>query len=232
MLPVAYSRHANSESTPNISALLDEEVVLVNRYCQQQGWQPPEWQVEQTSDWRQGFSDRFTEGSDQHPGLWVPAERSEIVIYSLQRMFHSARDIDQTLEWMRDREISLHVVALNAEISQTRTFTRTRVDFDYMLREMLYLEQRRGAERMKRVKQTQRNKGRFLGGSKPFGYMIHSNGRLIENPLEQKVLRQIYQLRERGYSLRDIASQVSTPIAPVSFKTVQRILQRAGKSNV
>lgn len=232
MLPVAYSRHANSESTPNISALLDEEVVLVNRYCQQQGWQPPEWQVEQTSDWRQGFSDRFTEGSDQDPDLWVPAERSEIVIYSLQRMFHSARDIDQTLEWMRDREISLHVVALNAEISQTRTFTRTRVDFDYMLREMLYLEQRRGAERMKRVKQTQRNKGRFLGGSKPFGYMIHSNGRLIENPLEQKVLRQIYQLRERGYSLRDIASQVSTPIAPVSFKTVQRILQRAGKSNV
>lgn len=232
MLPVAYSRHANSESSPDISALLEEEAMLVNHYCQQQGWQSPEWQIEQTSDWRQGFSDRFSEGKEPDPGLWVPAERSDIVIYSLQRMFHSARDIDQTLEWMRSRDINLHVVVLNAEISQTRTFTRTQVDFDYMLRDMLSLEQRRGAERMKRVKQTQRNKGRFLGGSKPFGYMIHSNGKLIENPLEQKVLRQIYQLRERGHSLRDIASQVSTPIAPVSFKTVQRILQRAGKSNV
>jgi transposase-like protein len=67
--------------------------------------------------------------------------------------------------------------------------------------------------------------------------MVHSNGKLIENPLEQKVLRQIYQLRDRGHSLRDIARQVSTPIAPVSFKTVQRILQRGdnttiGKPNV
>lgn len=259
MLPIAYHRHASSEFSPQTPALLDQEAVAVNQFCLQQGWELPQWQVEQTSDWRQGFSDRLAgqvagqgsgQGSGQggspshasadpgaeetHPvdGLWVPPSRSDIVIHSLQRMFNSARDIDQTLAWMRDWDINLHVVVLNAEISQTRTVIRTRVDFDYMLREMLTLEQRRGAERMRRVKQMQRKKGRFLGGSKPFGYMIHSNGKLIENPLEQKVLRQIYQLRERGHSLREIARQVSTPIAPVSFKTVQRILKRAGKSNV
>jgi hypothetical protein len=56
--------------------------------------------------------------------------------------------------------------------------------------------------------------------------MIHSNGRLIENSMEQKVLKRILQLRDQGKSLRVIAAEVSTPVAPVSFKTVQRILQR------
>jgi DNA invertase Pin-like site-specific DNA recombinase len=88
------------------------------------------------------------------------------------------------------------------------------------------LERRRAVERVRSVKSTQRSKGRYLGGSRPFGYMIHSNGRLIENPMEQKVLKRILQLRERGWSLRAIAGAVSTPVAPISFKTVQRILQR------
>lgn len=275
MLPFAYSRHSQSEfsasdlSRPNgeessqassqassqessqenlLSAtVLDKETAAVVRYCTDQGWDSPQWQIEKSADWRRGFSDRLDEpqGGEQDSvnhspiaGLtagkpvWIPPASSDIVIYSLQRMFNSARDMDLTLAWLRDRDVALHVVALSAEISQTRTYTRTKVDFDYMLREMLTLEVRRGTERMKRVKQKQRQKGRFLGGSKPFGYMVHSNGKLIENPLEQKVLRQIYQLRQRGHSLRDIARQVSTPVAPVSFKTVQRILQRPGESNV
>ncbi|WP_339868165.1 hypothetical protein [Pseudohongiella nitratireducens] len=292
MLPFAYSRHSHSEFSASgqagingsdnsqgnlqtatvLDSVLDRESAAVVRYCTDQGWGSPQWQVEKSADWRSGFSDRLDEPEgdeesranqnpvdhnsvdhnsvdhnpdDQNPGkqrpgenilagkpVWVPPVSSDIVIYSLQRMFNSARDLDLTLAWMRDRDMTLHVVALNAEISQTRTFTRTKVDFDYILREMLALEVRRGAERMKRVKQKQRQKGRFLGGSKPFGYMVHSNGKLIENPLEQKVLRQIHQLRQRGYSLRDIARQVSTPVAPVSFKTVQRILKRSGESNV
>ena len=81
-------------------------------------------------------------------------------------------------------------------------------------------------ERIKKIKKNQRGKGRFLGGSRPLGYLIHSNGRLIENPMEQKVLKKIMQLREQGLSLRSIAAEVSTPVAPVSFKTVQRVLQR------
>lgn len=243
MPSIAYSRHSRSESSDDTRLLLEAETVAVMQYCERHGWEPPQWQYEQSEDWHHGFSARLTPHAEnanfsaELADYWVPTEHCEIVIYSLQRMFNAAGDIDQTLSWMRERDITLHVVALNAEISQTRALTRTQVDFDYMLREMQMIEQRRGADRMKRVKLLQRDKGRFLGGSKPFGYMVHSNGKLIENPLEQKVLRQIYQLRDRGHSLRDIARQVSTPIAPVSFKTVQRILQRGdnptiGKPNV
>ncbi|MGA1055191.1 MAG: hypothetical protein ACO3S4_07715, partial [Pseudohongiellaceae bacterium] len=78
----------------------------------------------------------------------------------------------------------------------------------------------------KGVKQRQKQQGRYLGGSRPFGYMIHDNGRLIENPMEQKVLKRIFELKREGKSLRAISNEVSTPVMPISFKTVQRLLQR------
>ena len=56
--------------------------------------------------------------------------------------------------------------------------------------------------------------------------MIHENGRLIENPMEQRVLKRIIQLKKQGKSLRSISREVSTPLVPISFKTVHRLLQR------
>jgi hypothetical protein len=56
--------------------------------------------------------------------------------------------------------------------------------------------------------------------------MIHENGCLIENPMEQRVLRRIMELKKQGKSLRAISNEVSTPVMPISFKTVQRLLQR------
>ena len=56
--------------------------------------------------------------------------------------------------------------------------------------------------------------------------MIHDNGRLIENPMEQKVLKRIFELKREGKSLRSISNEVSTPVMPISFKTVQRLLMR------
>jgi hypothetical protein len=56
--------------------------------------------------------------------------------------------------------------------------------------------------------------------------MIHDNGRLIENYKEQRVLREIMDLKKQGKSLRAISSEVSTPAMPISFKTVQRLLIR------
>ena len=56
--------------------------------------------------------------------------------------------------------------------------------------------------------------------------MIHSNGRLIENPMEQRVLKKIIKMKKDGESLRTISSEVSTPMVPISFKTVQRLLKK------
>jgi DNA invertase Pin-like site-specific DNA recombinase len=206
-----------------------DELAQIINYCKTQGWAEPTWIRESSRDWQAGFSQRLSAEhklADHKADGWRPEPGSDVVVYSLQRLVNGAQDLSLTLDWMREHDVCLHVVEFKAELSQTRTLTRARVDFDIILASLARIERRRGAERMRKVKHEQRSKGRFLGGSKPFGYMVHSNGKLVENPLEQRVLKQIRQLRRQGCSLRVIARKVSTPIAPISFKTVQRVLQR------
>jgi hypothetical protein len=39
-------------------------------------------------------------------------------------------------------------------------------------------------------------------------------------------MEKIFELKRQGKSLRAISAAVSTPMTPISFKTVQRVLQR------
>src|SRR5690606_24262180 len=145
-----------------------------------------------------------------------------IIACTLERMFSSCEDLQATIRQLRRRRIHLYVVELEGDLTSAQFCP----PFDKMLRVFHGLEKRRSTERIKAVKQNQRNKGRFLGGSRPFGYLIHANGRLVENPLEQKVLKQIIRMNQQGLSLRAISAEVSTPAMPISFKTVQRLLKR------
>ena len=145
-----------------------------------------------------------------------------LITCTVERMFSSCEDMYNTLRQLRKRKIRLYVVDLEGELTNPQFCP----PFEKMLRVFQSLEKRRSTERIKVVKQHQRNKGRFLGGSRPFGYLVHSNGRLVENPMEQKVLKQIIRMNQQGKSLRAISAEVSTPAMPISFKTVQRLLKR------
>lgn len=160
----------------------------------------------------------------EQASLLLAALRPDDVLlaYSLERVFSSCYDACATIERFRELRVALHIVELHGAVTDPTLL----VDMVTAAHVFAGLERRRSVERIKNVKRNQRSKGRYLGGNRPFGYMIHSNGRLIENPLEQKVLRRIVNLRAKGKSLRAIAKALSTPVAPISFKTVQRILQR------
>ena len=151
------------------------------------------------------------------------AEAGDIILVcTLERIFSNCDDMVATLQELRKRKIKLIVVDLNGEVTDLELTPK----FTDVLKIFHSLERRRSTERIKTVKQSQRKQGRFLGGSRPFGYMIHSNGRLIENPMEQRVLKKILEMKKQGKSLRAISAEVSTPIMPVSFKTVQRLIKR------
>jgi len=145
-----------------------------------------------------------------------------VITCTVERMFSTCEDMYTTLRQLRKRKVRLYVVDLEGDLTNPQFCP----PFEKVLRVFHSLEKRRSTERIKTVKQRQRIKGRFLGGSRPFGYLIHTNGRLIENPMEQKVLRQIIRMNQQGKSLRAISAEVSTPMMPISFKTVQRLLKR------
>ena len=169
-------------------------------------------------DWGVQFKDRPTAARL----INLLSEGDKVICSHLERVVSSSLEAIELVEFFRSLNVQLHIVDLGGDIT-SQDFS---LEFAKAAQLFSKLDRKKSAERIKSVKQNQRNKGRYLGGSRPFGYMVHENGKLIENPLEQRLLRRILELKRAGKSLRFISESVSTPLAPVSFKTVQRLLQR------
>ena len=206
------------ESGTQLDEMLEKESLRLHTYALRVGLRVNENIVDTGLLWSVDLA--------QRPGWQRLANKLEsgdiVVTCTLERMFSSCEDMQTVVKQLRKRKIRLYVVDLEGDLTNAQFCP----PFEKMLRVFHGIEKRRSTERIKTVKQRQRSKGRFLGGSRPFGYLIHSNGRLIENPMEQKVLKQIIRMNQQGKSLRAISAEVSTPVMPISFKTVQRLLKR------
>jgi len=217
----SYSRtstleHIYTERDSELS--LETELLAIQTYCLQRNWYLSETLRDKEIDWGVQFKDR--ENGSRLISLLSAGDK--VICSHLERVVSSSLEAVQLVEFFRDLNVQLHIVELGGDITN-EDFS---LEFAKAAELFSKLDKKKSAERIKSVKQKQRNKGRYLGGSRPFGYMVHENGKLIENPLEQRLLRRILELKRAGNSLRSISDAVSTPLAPVSFKTVQRLLQR------
>ncbi|MBL4820950.1 MAG: recombinase family protein [Gammaproteobacteria bacterium] len=213
-----FSELEHDQINGNADALMERDLLTIRTHCLRNQWVLSESMSDVDVNWNVEFSGRAS-------GLRLlnlVREGDIVITSSLERIFSSCHDAVVTIESLKQKGVALHIVQLGGDVTEP-LFT---VNFERVARMFSALEKRRSAERIKGVKQKQRSKGRYLGGSRPFGYMIHENGRLIENPMEQRVLKRIIQLKKQGKSLRSISREVSTPLVPISFKTVHRLLQR------
>lgn len=217
----SYCRTSELEASMEQDALesiLEPELLAIQTYCLQRNWFMTETIKDHNCSWSQEFRKR--ENGKQ---LLSMVKAGDVILCSkLERIVSSSAEALKLMSLLREKQVQLHIVELGGDI----TAAECMVNFEQMVKLFSSLEKRKSAERIKGVKQRQRKQGRYLGGSRPFGYMIHENGRLIENPMEQRVLKKIMELKKQGKSLRAISSEVSTPVMPISFKTVQRLLQR------
>jgi putative DNA-invertase from lambdoid prophage Rac len=69
-------------------------------------------------------------------------------------------------------------------------------------------ERDRIRERISQVKADQKARGRYLGGTVPFGYRRGESGELVPHEIEQEAIREIAALRAQGRPLRAIADAV------------------------
>ena len=206
------------ETSQDLETILEKEDLRLQTYALGEGMKVGERFLDHNQKWNISFMKR-----PQAVSMMSRAEAGDIILVcTLERIFSNCDDMVATFQELRKRKIKLIVVDLNGEVTDLELTPK----FTDVLKIFHSLERRRSTERIKTVKQSQRKQGRFLGGSRPFGYMIHSNGRLIENPMEQRVLKKILEMKKQGKSLRAISAEVSTPIMPVSFKTVQRLIKR------
>ena len=217
----SYCRTSELEASLDQDALdsiLEPELLAIQTYCLNQYWYMSESLRDSNCSWSLEFTKR-----DSGRRLLSLLRPGDVVLCSkLERIFSSSHEAVNLIRKLKEKSVQLHVVELGGDITDA-DFS---VNFEAIALIFSSLEKRKSAERIKGVKQRQRKQGRYLGGSRPFGYMIHENGRLIENPMEQRVLKRIMDLKKQGKSLRAISGEVSTPVMPISFKTVQRLLQR------
>lgn len=77
------------------------------------------------------------------------------------------------------------------------------------------------------VKKQQAEVGRFRGGTKPFGFDVTPDGRLIANPTRQETLAHLLEMRAAGESYRALAAISKQRGFKLTAAGVRKILQRA-----
>lgn len=217
----AYHRVSELEASlgqEKLETILQSELLAIQTYCLAKNWLLNETLDDVACHWGLKFQQR-EKGAQLTEMLRFG---DKIICSKLERIVSSSAEVLELINSFRNRGVQLHIVELGGNIVG-KEFV---INFKNAAELFSTLDKRKSAERIKAVKRRQRNQGRYLGGSRPFGYMIHDNGRLIENPMEQRLLKKIIELKRQGKSLRAISNEISTPVLPISFKTVQRLLQR------
>ena len=88
-------------------------------------------------------------------------------------------------------------------------------------------ERDRTRERITEVKRDQRQRGRYLGGTVPFGWRRGEDGALVEFPEQQKAIQAMKRMRAKGLTLRAIADKLAASGVALSHMGVKKVLAAA-----
>jgi putative DNA-invertase from lambdoid prophage Rac len=141
---------------------------------------------------------------------------------NLTVFFRSALDALQTVEFLKTKGVSLHLLDLGDDISGnglSKLFLTIAAAFAEAERDRL-------RERITQVKADQKSRGRFLGGSIPFGFRV-VDGELIPHEDEQGAIKEMVTLKAAGKSLRAISAVMIMKGHRISHETVAAVLRLA-----
>jgi DNA invertase Pin-like site-specific DNA recombinase len=127
------------------------------------------------------------------------------------------------LDALKRRDISLHMIDLGGDVTGNGI---SKLVFT-ILSAVAEAERERIRERIRDVKADQRNRGRYLGGTVPFGWRLGDDGALIEAPEQQAAVRRMLEMRRTGSSLRAIADAIKAEGFALSHVGVKKVVEAA-----
>jgi putative DNA-invertase from lambdoid prophage Rac len=188
-------------------------------YAMQQGWTMDRVFVERGVSGSRPLDER-AEGQK----LLAAAQPGDIVITSkLDRMFRSALDALRVLDDLKRHDISLHMIDLGGDVTGNGI---SKLVFT-ILSAVAEAERERIRERILDTKADQRTRGRYLGGTPPFGWAVDSDGILIEVPEQQVAIRRMVEMRRAGLSLRAIADAMKAEGFELSHVGAKKVIEAA-----
>lgn len=133
--------------------------------------------------------------------LFERLESGDVLIFSkLDRAFRNTRNALNTLHELKLRGVSVHFIDLGGDVTNDGIGS---VIFT-ILSAFATFERERIATRIREVKQVQKGEGKFLGGFTRFGFTVKED-KLIPNPEQQAIIKEMKGMRRRGMSLRRIS---------------------------
>ncbi len=195
---------------------LDVQRRQIRGYCEMHGLDLTELVTEEGVSGSVPVNDR-----PAGTALFARLRPGDLVIASkLDRLFRSALDALQVVEDLKGRSVNLHLLDLGGDIAANglnKLFLTVAAAFAEAERDRI-------RERIAQVKADQRNQGRFLGGSLPFGY-VSIDGTLVPRSDQQEAIAKMKQMKAQGMSLRTIAAAVRAKGHSLSHTAVARVLR-------
>ena len=143
-----------------------------------------------------------------------------VVAAKLDRCFRSALDALTVVEQLKQRGVKLHLLDLGGDIAGnglSKLFLTIAAAFAEAERDRI-------RERVSQSKADQRQRGRYLGGRRPFGWQIDSDGALVEDAAEQEMIAEMIDMRAAGLALRKIAAAAAKRGFQLSHEAVKKIV--------
>jgi len=132
-------------------------------------------------------------------------EVQAVVVYKLDRLFRSTVDALQTTRKFDKWGVAFHSIeeTLDTQSAMGRFFFTLTAALAEMERRII-------GERTKAALSHKRSNNEKTGGDIPYGFDLISEGLLVENESEQRVIRLIHDLNQQGYSLRKICEELES----------------------
>lgn len=122
-----------------------------------------------------------------------------VIFPKLDRGFRNTRDALNTLHDLKEKGVSVHSIDLGGDVTGNGVgaiiFT--------ILSAFATFEKDRIATRIKEVKQRRKDEGFYIGGRRGFGFDV-VDGIKVPNVEEQKLLKQMKKMKEKGKTLKSI----------------------------
>lgn len=206
-----YVRVSTIEQASNGESL-DTQTAKITGYAMMQGWTVDEVFVEGGVSGSVPLAER-----PQGQRLLAVAGKGDMIITpKLDRMFRSASDALGTLEEMKAQGTGLVMIDLGGDVTGNGI---SKLVFT-ILSAVAENERDRIRERIREVKRHLASQGVYGGGRVPFGF-DEVDGRLVENPKQQKALAAMRSMRAGGASLRKIGDAFG-----LKAMSVKRMLDR------
>ena len=152
-----------------------------------------------------------------------------VVTLKLDRLSRRTIDALNLVETLTKKNVKLHLVTENGSVNSDNA------DDEFMLTMkagFAQLERKKIAERTKFAMDRKRQLGERISLNAPYGRMF-VDGKVVDNPDEQRVIRKVLDLHSKGDSLRSIAKKLASRKIfnrnnePFAVTSIHRILKKS-----